>query len=147
MAQYTIFNHILSYITCLALFLLSYMPLTWKENTRTTSIMYTPTLPQPQFKEKPVCRSSLWCRKASSVLKICSVVVPCPTYHHKDPLKISNTERESIRIKQCLFQRILKGKKTTHRHTRSVPTALSGSPHCSTWQCCVSLPCTFGYLP
>lgn len=28
------------------------MPLSWKEDTR-TYIMYTPTLPQPQFKEQP----------------------------------------------------------------------------------------------
>lgn len=31
---------------------MSYMPLTWKEDTR-AYIMYTPTLPQPQFKEQP----------------------------------------------------------------------------------------------
>lgn len=104
------------------------MSLTWKENTRTTYIMYTPTLPQPQFKEKPVCRSSLWRQKASTVLKIHFVVVICPTYHHKNPLKISNTERESIRIKQCLLQHILKGKKNTHARTQRTYSTFWTSP-------------------
>lgn len=40
-----------------------------------------------------------------------------------------------------------KGEKKTSMDAHSVPTALSGSPHCSTLQSRVSLPCTFGYLP